>query len=142
MIEEYCPKVLEDGYAEMLVKLEKCPICDTNMLAPHDERCSYERSLFHLYWRIDFKHQLKNAGWHLMSDIKVDDKYICQDCASAGKANFLCALCGERKPTDKKRDSFGDPPDHLCIDCYESATAKVWNDKVEELEELHRWDFE
>jgi len=111
------------------------------MLPPY-KNYHYERSIFPTYHEIDFEHQVKIAAWEIMSDIKVDDKYICQGCADSGKANFLCALCNERKSSNKKQESFGDPPEYLCRDCYESISAKTWDDKEKELSEEHRWDSE
>ena len=139
-LENYCPHLLEGNWAEMLVELKKCHICGKFMLP--DYHNYFAKSIFPTYFPIDFDAQLKKAGWGKMSDIKVDDEYICQECAKAGKADFLCVLCKQRKPTDKEKESFGDPPEFLCSDCYETIPAKVWDEKVEELHGLHRYDFE
>ncbi len=141
----YTPKFIdsENRYAEMLVEVHVCPLCHKCMM-PRIEG-SYrvsERNIFPHYREIDYETQLKRAGWLLMSDVKVDDKYICLDCERTGKADFLCALCGQRKPTSKKREAFGDPPEYLCDDCYETVSAKAWDEKQMELYAAHRWDFE
>ena len=60
----------------------------------------------------------------------------------AGKADFLCALCNERKSTDKIQESIGDAPEFLCKDCYDTVSAKIWDDKLDELQEAHRYDYE
>ena len=139
-IEDYCPHLLERNWAEMLVELKKCSICHKLMLP--DYPAHFARSIFPTYFPIDFNAQLKKAGWEKMSDVKVDDNYICEECAKSGKADFLCVLCGQRKLTDKIEESFGDPPEFLCSDCYATVSAKIWDDKVEELRDIHRWDFE
>jgi hypothetical protein len=88
------------------------------------------------------KSQIQGTNIQLRSNTKVDDKYICKDCEKSGKADFLCVMCESRKHTGKIKESFGDPPEYLCIDCYETATAKKWEEAVEELNQIHRYDFD
>ena len=119
------------GYGVMLVQLCQCPCCKQMMFDG-----------FPKWFYIELDAQLKRAKWVKKSDIIVDDKHICVTCEKAGKADFLCALCEQRKPTDKLNDSFGDPAEHLCTDCYETVPAIVWDKKVNELQEEHRYDFD
>lgn len=76
-----------------------------------------------------------------MTNTLVDDEPICIECEQAGKSDFLCALCKERKRSNKKQESFGDPSEFLCTDCYETKPAKIWDEKVDELVEAHRYDY-
>jgi hypothetical protein len=137
-MENYTPKVHENGrYVEMLIEVEKCKCCDKIMIA----NLGYY-SIFPKYMRINQEAQMKAAGFVYPSSTLVDDKRICIECEQADKATILCALCEERKPSSKKQESFGDPAEFLCSDCYETKPAKIWDEKVDELQESHRYDFE
>lgn len=136
-MEKYTPKIHEDGrYVEMLLEAKKCQCCKKLMIKKDSGR------LFPMYLRINQNEQMKAAGLVYETSTIVDDEPICIECEKSGKASFLCALCEERKPSDKKKESFGDPAEFLCKDCYETVPAKKWDEKVDELQEFHRWDFE
>ena len=141
--ENYIPTVISDElgrthYGKVLVELEKCPICHRYMI---DSR-NAKYGLFPKYCKITIEKQIERAGWVQRSCVEVDGHDICRECAEAGKADFLCALCEQRKLTDKIEESFGDLAEHLCADCYESVPAKIWDKKVEKLRERHRYDFD
>jgi len=85
---------------------------------------------------------MKAVGWVLKSNVQVDDRYICENCVEAGKATFKCSLCCERYPTTDIKEHFGYPPDYLCVHCYATVTAEVWEKKFDELEKEHRYDFD
>lgn len=142
-MEEYKPKIVEKdslktAYGEVLVRLEKCPICGRYML--HIPKgCDKP---FPSYYKLRIQQQMKNVAWVLKSHIKVDDEYICKECVGAGKATFECSLCYERYPTTDIKEQFGNPADYLCVHCYATVTAKVWERKIKELEEEHRYDFD
>jgi len=137
-MENYTPKVHENGrYVEMLIEAKKCECCEKIMVA----KLSYY-SIFPKYVRINQEAQMKAADFVYSTSTLVDDEPICLECEQAGKADFLCAMCDERKTTDKKEKSFGDPAEFLCKDCYETKPAKVWDEKVDELQDAHRYDFE
>ncbi len=141
----YTPKIIDEKnhYAEMLVEFHVCPICLKYMMPRIEGSYSvWGKNIFPNYWAINYESQLKNAGWVFQSDIEVDDKYICIECVQSDKADFLCALCNQRKPTSKARESFGDPPEYLCTDCYETVTVSAWEEKQSELGAAHRWDYE
>ena len=138
--EDFVPEVIESGaggcYGIMLVKLNKCPICGKHMLVP----VARHQGPFPI--AIDFDAQIKKAGWVRQSIAEVDGRPICQECSAAGKADFLCQLCKERRPTSKIKESFGDPPEFLCQDCYSTVPAEIWDKEVDRLEKEHQWDFE
>lgn len=121
-------------YAEMLIELEICPICGKPMIL--------KRHGFPLYYKINQDAQMKNAEIQYISKSKYNNKYICCECAESGKSKFTCYICKTDKPSDKLHSSFGDPADHLCTDCYETVSAKRWNEIEDNLIEEHRYDFE
>jgi hypothetical protein len=137
-MENYTPKVQENGkYIEMLIEAKKCKCCKKIMI---DKLGCY--SIFPKYIKINQEAQMKAAGFVYSTTTLVDDEPICIECEQEGKADFLCELCEERKSSDKKQQSFGDPAEFLCKDCYETKPAKVWYEKCEELIEEHKYDFE
>jgi hypothetical protein len=137
-IDEFIPKKIEGtNYALMLVQTSICPICGKTMI-----KAEKERGLFPSYIRHDQETQMKRAGFVFRGNTLVDDESICTECEKAGKANFLCQLCNERKPTNKQQESFGWPSVFLCSDCYETVSAKAWEEKCDKLREEHRYDFE
>ena len=141
-MDDFTPQVVKKSWATygiMLVELSICPICERYMVVPQPSTWD---SPFPIYNALSFETQLKKAGWARRSYIEVDSVKICQDCANSGKADFLCALCGERKETSKVHDSFGDPGEFLCSDCYATVPASVWENKVSQLHDTHRYDFE
>jgi hypothetical protein len=89
----------------------------------------------------DFSAQSNRAGLVMMSDVTVEQEYVCVPCVKSGKTTFLCHLCKERKPTNKIQDSFGQQASFLCTDCYETVVAKEWKRAEKELLERHRYDF-
>jgi hypothetical protein len=71
-----------------------------------------------------------------------EDMIVCAPCARKGGATFTCALCGVARGFDQEHDSWGDPAERLCVPCYETVPAKVWEAKTKELYGVHRYDFE
>lgn len=146
-MERFTPEIIEEAdkqsgrssYGTMLVELKNCPICGHYMIRPPGDRW---HSPFPRYYAIDFKAQLAEAKWVEKSDVRVDGKKICVPCAEAGRADFLCALCGQRRPTNEIEDHFGEPPEFLCKPCYRTVPAETWNKKLSKLSESHRYDFE
>lgn len=86
--------------------------------------------------------QTARAGVVIESMSTIDDKKICVECEKAGKAFSTCALCKTPKPSSRIEESFGEPAEYLCSDCYETVPAKVWDEKAQELRDRHRYDFE
>jgi hypothetical protein len=137
-MENYTPKVHENGkYVEMLIEAKKCKCCEKIMIP----ELGYH-SIFPKFNRINQEAQMKAGGFVYSTSTLVDDKPICLECEQAGKADFLCQLCNERKTSDKKEESFGYPSDFLCKDCYETKSAKIWDEKCNELMRKHQYDFE
>lgn len=141
-MEEYTPQIIKEtdtrAYATMLVELVKCPLCGKWMIGTGDRIYGP----FPKYFRISDKAQSKLAGWVQKGhrDYGID-KYICVECEQADKATFTCALCHQQKKSSEIEQSFGDPAEHLCKDCYSSVPAKEWDKRVSELEEEHQYDF-
>jgi len=78
----------------------------------------------------------------MVSDASCDNGLICTECKAAGVASFFCALCNKKQPSSKEQKTFGDPPEKLCRDCYESVPANIWEAKCVSLYNEHRYDFE
>ena len=113
----------------VLLRVKVCPKCG-KYIKPEILRYLYGNNMFH------------DPEWAENSHVKVDGYPICKECANKNLADFLCELCHTRKPTSKIQESFGDPPEFLCQDCYKTTPAAIWCDKVEDLEGSHRYDFE
>lgn len=115
----------------------KCPICDRAMMYKSTGRVfspfgdSYRQKIL-----------MKELGIVFISSSKKDDNPICEVCAEKGKASFTCSLCGKELQSNMIKESFGDPAEYLCTECYTTVPASVWDEKVKKLEEAHRWDFE
>jgi hypothetical protein len=123
---------------EMLFELniQECPICKKPMMNRDKSK------LFPDYRNLDQASQMKERGVVFVSKTYINGKYICVECEEANKATFHCELCGKEKPSSKICQSFGYPPDYLCIDCFETVPASEWEKAVESLADEHRWDFE
>jgi len=137
--EEYVPKIIKNDnwvYLEMVIEATKCHCCEKIMLP------RAKRGIFPNYMHINQDAQMKRAGFVYSTFTEVDGKPICIECKEAGKIDILCAMCNERKPSNKEQESFGYPPEYLCKDCYETVPAKQWNEKADELNNNHRYDFE
>jgi len=122
MMNHYVPDIIEDRYARFLLALEKCPTCHQYMVVrPHKAKDTFPR-----YYKLTFDGQAKAADLVIQSDSQANNKYICEDCAKAGKAYFVCALCEKEKSSDKIQGRIGDPPEYLCTDCYKTVSAQEW----------------
>jgi hypothetical protein len=135
---EYIPKI-HDGYVEMMVEYEKCPICNKVMI---QRLVGYDNRLFPAWIQMTQEAQAKRAGIVFKGSVKVDDDLICEECEKSGRADFLCAICNTRQSTDEIQESFGYPPEFLCKECYNTVPAKTWDEKVSELHEAHRYDYD
>lgn len=123
-------------YLSFELEVIECPVCKTPMMNKD------KLNLFSRVWGKTQEEQMKKLGVVFRSRAKIDDEYICVNCQKQGKASFFCALCHERKPSDKLHESYGYPPEYLCTDCYRNVPAEVWDKKIEELYDSHRWDYE
>ena len=138
-MESYIPQIIEEGrYATMLVRLGACHICKKPMVYHPGRRVG----TFPPYFKLTFEAQTESAGFVVSSGACVDGQDVCKSCFEAGLVDLLCVLCNQRRASYKAKESFGDPPEYLCIDCYETVTARAWHDAVLKLEGKHRYDFE
>jgi hypothetical protein len=135
--EDFKPYIIEHNYALMLVCISECPICKKPMVYIGKDHWR----LFPSYWKLQAKTQIQRAGWTIESNEKQEGEYVCIECLKAGKITFVCSLCEIRKPTSKIQESIGYPPEHLCIDCYETKTAKEWEEILTKLKAKHTYDF-
>ncbi len=138
-MENYTPKIHKDRsfwFAEMLIAVKGCHFCEKPMIFKTGQ------GLFPPQFHIRLDDQMKNAGIVFMGTIRVDNKEICVECEAAGKADFKCELCEQRYLSDQKKESFGYPAEYLCKKCYEITPAKIWDEKVSQLESEHRYDFD
>lgn len=140
----FCPWILEKDhdlvYVVVAIEGKICPICKKSMVR---KGVPYMNGGHFPSWN-DFtlQEQCKKADIQFVSDALYNNHHICQQCADAGKASFICAMCNQERQSFEIQQSFGDPADHLCIPCYRSTPAADWDLKVEELEDLHEYDFE
>ena len=118
-------------------RLTKCGICEKDMVTLP----SNKNNICPNWTQNSFDDQARRAGLVIKSTIIVDSHYICCDCEKAGLADFKCCLCKKRKPTSKIKEIFGDPEEFLCFDCYETVTAKIWEEEKERLIDEHRYDY-
>lgn len=139
MDNEFKPTITQDGYALMKIAISNCHKCDRTMI---ESPKPYYYNPFPTQYNKDFDYQIRSVGWVKRSNIIVDDLYICVECAEKGLADFVCALCFKRYPSDKEKESFGYPPEYLCENCYKTVPAEKWDNEREELMENHRWDCE
>lgn len=137
MNDKFTPERMSCNLVAFALHLGNCEKCGRDMVT----KPKYSYDVFPRYILNTFDAQVKRANLAVRSSTKVDDEYICIDCVKAGKTDFKCDLCGKRKLTNKIKEGFGDPPDYLCIDCYETVSAKIWEEAVDELNNRHRYDY-
>ena len=126
-------------YMDFALEIKTCPICGNPMMPILNEWHGH----FPAWNMLDQKTQMKRAGIHSVGAWSISkDGYICDVCAQQGLDNFTCNLCGEKRTMDLIQYQEGDPPDFLCKICYGSVPAKVWVDKLAQLDERHRYDNE
>jgi hypothetical protein len=99
-------------------------------------------NLFPVYFAENQEAQMRARGVVFRSASVKDNEPICVECEAKGIASFICSICGERRSSKEIQESFGDPAEHLCKVCYSSVSAEVWEKKVKELWEAHRWENE
>lgn len=144
---EYIPDAVEtehgDKYGKFFLPISACPICQKLMLGLRHGTTKDIDERFTGPWDIGIGHQLKRMGGVSGSGIEdKDGDRICQECANAGRATFVCALCKTERSSADEQESFGDPLEQLYKVCYETVPAKKWDEEVEKLREVHQYDFE
>ena len=122
-----------------------CPVCEKVMLdCPADslKRCGSNWGAVYDGGNT-IEAQCRRADFVLVSrSVGKDGERICQECSSAGRNTFVCAHCKQEKPTSVIHESFGDPAEHLCTECYTTTPAAQWDSIVDALNNAHRYDFE
>lgn len=67
------------------------------------------------------------------------DEAACGDCVKAGKLSFTCAICKQTRTSDfLHEDNYAEPE---CTVCYETMSAKAWEDYHDEQRERNRWYY-
>ena len=133
-------KVKGSDFVIFYAKSKQCSKCDRTMIAKVKE--CYGKEFFHGYHDYSQDAQMKRAGLVYLGKAKVDDEYICEICEKEGKADFICSICEKRHDTCEIKEQIGDPAEFMCKSCYETVPAKEWDDKLSELQDEHRWDFD
>lgn len=136
--EEFLPEVIDEvnGYGIILIRLRKCTYCNAWMF---DERKSNLE-----IGKNEIGEQLKRAGWKRQGELGMSTlgTLICEDCIRNNAESFKCVLCGKKKKSSEIKRCIGYPAEYLCKECYSSVAAEIWDKKVEELEKMHKWDYE
>jgi len=118
------------------LKVEECACCKRPMMIKANN------GLFPYYIGDNQESQMKKQGIVFSSHSKKNNQKICIECEKSGKASFVCALCHENRGSEEVEESFGDPAEYLCKECFSTVSAKVWEEKTDELSRAHRYDFE
>jgi hypothetical protein len=118
-------------YGQLAVNLEICGHC---------ERFMVDMSQIVFTDGNNVMQQITNARWEVRSSAQKYGKSICVTCKNAGFSFFYCYLCRQERKSNFLYQSFGDPPDHLCFCCYETVSAKEWDEILDVLNERHRFD--
>ena len=137
-MDNYTPQKNVDNTITFALNLGYCKKCGRNMVVKPREAYG----VFPHYYANNFEAQAKRANLVIQSTIKVDGCYICIECEKMGKADFECYLCKKRKSTKLIQERFGDPAEYLCFECYETVSAKIWEETVDKLYDIHKYDFE
>jgi len=141
--ENYVPEKFDDSHFKVLIQVGRCASCNRLMIQfGRQERESLDNHMFPFYYKANLPAQLARANIQFRGNSKINDAFICEICDAEGKASFTCALCGQIRKSNEQQESFGDPPEILCKNCYATVPAKEWNEKVEKLRAAHRYDFE
>lgn len=136
--ERYIPEQFDDTHFKVLIETDKCCSCGCHVVSQLERGWG---DPFPASYTARFSAQIARAGIRIIAS-RPNSEALCVECSKSGKSNFQCALCNQTRTTDMKHESFGDPSEYLCEPCYEVTPAKVWDAKVKELEESHRYDFE
>jgi len=120
------------------IDVHDCPLCARTMLLVE----SPARLPFPRWMENTLEKQMARVGWVHAVYSGISSRYVCSRCVEEGKEILACTLCKKEIPLKLVKESFGDPPEWLCMNCYETVPAKAWDDKCGELTEKHRFDYE
>lgn len=140
--DDYIPTMFDEEHALFLVRVRVCAFCKSKVVFSPGEK----HRTFPINILSDFRTQAERAGLKLASNYNTSDfdrcrEFVCVDCYKAGRVHFTCALCEKSKSINKIESGFGDPPEHMCSDCFATVPAKQWYEKEVELIEEHKYDF-
>lgn len=122
--------------AYFMLRVKTCAACDTTMVYGSDSFPNQDTS--------SLMAQLERANWEFASGIVSDfhGGELCETCANQGKAQFKCWLCEQAYPYVEAQERIGDPPDILCKHCYETESAKEWEEAKEAIYRRHRYEHD
>ena len=143
MNDKYQPKVIDDHgnevFASIVVELNKCGVCNRPMF-PSTWKGRY--GFLARSWEIDKLMQSAGFVWDSNVDSPLGHN-ICTECAADGKGSFICSLCGQERRADQVKENYGYPvSDYLCTVCYETQSAKLWDEWDHKLHKAHQYDAE
>lgn len=132
----YIPKKVDTNLYTFFVRTKICPVCKKQMVRSQLGVVTFGND------PLSFHSQCAAAG--IVLESHAEDEHgnaICKECVDNGRAKFICSLCRRTFPTDMIQKSVGSYlRSHLCKECFNTVSAKEWEDKVQELEENHKWD--
>lgn len=137
MNDEWTPKIVGDGkypYGLFMLQIYRCEIC--NRLCMHSPV-----GAFPSYNRNNQEAQMKRAGIVALGYSGTEQEPVCAVCVSENKITITCAICNETRSANDVEERVGSPPEFLCKFCYETVSAKAWQDKMDELRDSHQWDY-
>lgn len=129
------PMVIEcDGNRRIVVSmpLKTCDICKSDMVSTFygNRSIPYEIS-----------QQIKSIGVKFGSQIRNhENREVCSECVE--NITVKCYNCLEVRKVSEIQERFGDPADCLCKYCFETVTAKRWEELCDHLEDEHRYDYD
>lgn len=135
---EFTPGIIDEerGYGIVLVRLRECSYCGAWMFD--------EQKAFSNIGKNEIREQLKRAKWERQGELGMATlgTLICTKCIENGAESLECALCKKEKKSFEIKKCIGYPAEYLCKECYSTVSAEIWDIKVNELEENHKWDYE
>jgi hypothetical protein len=137
---DYIPEKFGECYYKFLIEIKPCGCCSKPMARMPNWNSPFPHSL-----DINFNHQRNLAGIELCSNRQIaSGKEICVKCWSDGKETCECYLCKNIRPSNNVVKSFGYGGfnvKYLCKFCYDSVSAKKWDETCEKLEDEHKYDY-
>lgn len=136
---EYTPTIIHenngDVYLTVMIQGARCQGCSLVMIQ------DWKSDAIPVYWKASLSEQAKRASVVFRSYTHdASGKELCKACAPT-KGGFVCAMCNQRQRGDLSKVSFGDPAEHMCLVCYETRSAKEWDELAHRLLVKHQYDF-
>lgn len=124
------------SFEEFKLHIIICPKCKKKMI---DASYMGLYNSFPVYIKFKLETQLSEKDMVIRSETKEGYHYLCKNCE--GNMEFKCVGCKETRLKKDIKYKYGDPPDFLCNTCYNTKSAKEWDDLVSGIAEEHRWDY-